>query len=83
MTMLRRKEFSMYTKILRDNNIQYRWGFPVKLIIFLKRLLYNMPRPLHHQSCSAAVEPPVHSHQLSSPQESYETSSSHPVVVVV
>lgn len=32
--MPRRKEFSSYTKILRDHNIQYRWGFPVKLIIF-------------------------------------------------
>lgn len=33
-TMLRRKEFSVYTKILRDHNIQYRWGFPVKLIVY-------------------------------------------------
>lgn len=33
-TMLKRKEFAPFTKILRDNNIQYRWGFPVKLIIF-------------------------------------------------
>lgn len=33
-TMLRRKEFSAYTKILREAGISYKWGFPVKLIIF-------------------------------------------------
>lgn len=32
-TMLKRREFAPYTKLLRDNNIPYRWGFPVKLII--------------------------------------------------
>lgn len=32
-TMLKRKEFSAYTKILRDAEISYKWGFPVKLII--------------------------------------------------
>lgn len=33
-TMLKRKGFAAYTKVLRDNIIQYRWGFPVKLIIY-------------------------------------------------
>lgn len=33
-TMLKRKEFSSYTKILRDNNFPYKWGFPVKVIVF-------------------------------------------------
>lgn len=33
-TMLKRKEFSVYTKILRDAGISYKWGFPVKLIVF-------------------------------------------------
>lgn len=33
-TMLKRKEFSVYTKILRDAGISYKWGFPVKLILF-------------------------------------------------
>lgn len=33
-TMLRRKEFAPYTKMLRDSNIPYKWGYPVKLIIF-------------------------------------------------
>lgn len=33
-TMLKRKEFSQYTKILRDSRISYKWGLPVKLVIF-------------------------------------------------
>lgn len=33
-TMLKRREFAPLTKILREQNIQYRWGFPVKLIIY-------------------------------------------------
>lgn len=32
-TMLRRKEFAPYTRVLRDNGIPYKWGFPVKLIV--------------------------------------------------
>ncbi|OCT82952.1 hypothetical protein XELAEV_18025488mg [Xenopus laevis] len=32
-TLLKRKTFAEITKILRQNNIPYRWGFPVKLII--------------------------------------------------
>lgn len=31
--MLKRREYAAFTKILRDNNIQYWWGFPVKLIV--------------------------------------------------
>lgn len=33
-TMLRRREFAPYTRLLRDNGISYKWGFPVKLIVF-------------------------------------------------
>lgn len=33
-TMMRRKEFAPFTKVLRDHDIRYRWGFPVKLIIY-------------------------------------------------
>lgn len=44
-TMLRRKEFSQFTRILRDNNIQYRWGFPVKLIIFKNGTPHICPDP--------------------------------------
>lgn len=33
-TMLKRKEYAPLTKVLRDHNVQYRWGFPVKLIIY-------------------------------------------------
>lgn len=44
-TMLRRKEFSPYTKILRDHNIQYRWGFPVKVIIYKNGTPYVCSEP--------------------------------------
>ncbi|OCT92582.1 hypothetical protein XELAEV_18015639mg [Xenopus laevis] len=32
-TLLKRKAFAEITKILRQNDIPYRWGYPVKLII--------------------------------------------------
>ncbi|OCT56186.1 hypothetical protein XELAEV_18000688mg [Xenopus laevis] len=32
-TLVKRKAFTDITKLLRHNDIPYRWGYPVKLII--------------------------------------------------
>uniref|UniRef100_A0A8C5Q945 Uncharacterized protein n=1 Tax=Leptobrachium leishanense TaxID=445787 RepID=A0A8C5Q945_9ANUR len=45
-TMTKRREFSSFTKILRDHNMAYRWGFPTKILLWREGALHVIPDPL-------------------------------------
>uniref|UniRef100_A0A8C5PN13 Uncharacterized protein n=1 Tax=Leptobrachium leishanense TaxID=445787 RepID=A0A8C5PN13_9ANUR len=45
-TMSKRREFSSFTKILRDHNMAYRWGFPTKILLWREGVLHVIPDPL-------------------------------------
>lgn len=44
-TAQRWKQFSLVTKILRDNNIVYRWGYPTKLLVWYQNHMSPLPDP--------------------------------------
>lgn len=43
-TVLRKKEFTLFTKILGDNGIQHKWGFQVNLIVGSPHICMNLDK---------------------------------------
>ncbi|CAH2283486.1 Hypothetical predicted protein [Pelobates cultripes] len=45
LTMARRRDFSTITKTLRNHKLNYRWGFPTKLLVWRNGKLYVLADP--------------------------------------